>query len=687
MQILAYQSAALQIVNKSFLDRLAVGCSIALMLFVIVMTTGEQLHARIIQWGADLWPIYGTLREPTPEPQCRVISDIEGRVDALEQQHEEENASALFATEFDRQAAEQSVISQNGVCQELKRRWAAAEEQRSPSLSAYLLLDRTVGYVASLTIKAGKLILALVIFVSALVACIRQHHISFRPIRSSVGYRIATITQAAVNGVLTYSAWAVYQQARTSGTTNGHDVTLVLLVGFAALTLVNLVQSLRPPEGLTARARLGEILLAIPLYAWLGVFAAGYFLFVEGYPAGLALHFGAIFELSSLFLQIALFLWVGMLLKQTRLAERILAVFKPWNFPPEVLCVVMVALMALPTAYTGGSGIIVLALGALVYEELRRVGTRRQLAMATTAMTGSAGIVLNPCILILMIAILNKQVVTGDLYHEGLKVFVVSLVAFAAVVLLTRKGPLTVAPWRHALPAMFGEFRHLVGYVVVIAVVVLFYGLALGVWMDEFTAAIMLPVIIIGMLLWEKRSGQVAEGRVMHRIGRSGDESVVHIGALLMFIGASLLVGGVVQRGSGDTGMMTLAFESPLVCIAVLMVALVLIGMIMESMSGVVFVSATLAQLAYDSGVNPLHFWMVTLVAMELGFLTPPIALNQLYTRQVVGELEAELASAEEGSFWYRHERYLLPVAIMTLVLLVVTFGPFLTGYGGWYGG
>ena len=132
---------------------------------------------------------------------------------------------------------------------------------------------------------------------------------------------------------------------------------------------------------------------------------------------------------------------------------------------------------------------------------------------------------------------------------------------------------------------------------------------------------------------------------------------------------------------------MTLAFESPLVCIAVLMVALVLIGMIMESMSGVVFVSATLAQLAYDSGVNPLHFWMVTLVAMELGFLTPPIALNQLYTRQVVGELEAELASAEEGSFWYRHERYLLPVAIMTLVLLVVTFGPFLTGYGGWYGG
>jgi len=101
----------------------------------------------------------------------------------------------------------------------------------------------------------------------------------------------------------------------------------------------------------------------------------------------------------------------------------------------------------------------------------------------------------------------------------------------------------------------------------------------------------------------------------------------------------------------------------------------------MDPYGAVILVSVTIAQVAYANGIDPLHFWMVTLVAFELGYLTPPVALNQLLTRQVVGEEELRLSELHEGSFYRRHERTLLPVIVMGSALLLVAFVPLIVGY------
>jgi hypothetical protein len=54
----------------------------------------------------------------------------------------------------------------------------------------------------------------------------------------------------------------------------------------------------------------------------------------------------------------------------------------------------------------------------------------------------------------------------------------------------------------------------------------------------------------------------------------------------------------------------------------------------------------------------------------------PPVALNQLLARKVIGPLPPE-EGPPETSFWRRHEDLLLPIAVMSVVLLVVAFGPF----------
>ena len=74
---------------------------------------------------------------------------------------------------------------------------------------------------------------------------------------------------------------------------------------------------------------------------------------------------------------------------------------------------------------------------------------------------------------------------------------------------------------------------------------------------------------------------------------------------------------------------------------------------------------------------------MLTLVAFELGYLSPPVALNHLLTRQVVGEEEAARAVEDVvgESFWYRHERVLLPLVVMGTTLLIVAIMPLAIGY------
>ena len=109
---------------------------------------------------------------------------------------------------------------------------------------------------------------------------------------------------------------------------------------------------------------------------------------------------------------------------------------------------------------------------------------------------------------------------------------------------------------------------------------------------------------------------------------------------------------------------------------------LVFICMIMDPFGALVLVTSTVAPLAYNSGITPIHFWMTCLVAFELGYLSPPVSLNHLLTRQVVGAQEIELASQEGGdSFYYKHERFILPLLVMSTTLMLVAFGPLIIGY------
>src|SRR5690606_38798458 len=116
--------------------------------------------------------------------------------------------------------------------------------------------------------------------------------------------------------------------------------------------------------------------------------AGTYFMF-GGHMAGIGIYLDKLMDFSDMFLNVALYVWAGMMLKESRLASLVFNLFRPWKMPPEVLAFGVVMVAAIPTAYTGASGIFVIAAGAVIYAELRASGARRHLALAATAMSGS----------------------------------------------------------------------------------------------------------------------------------------------------------------------------------------------------------------------------------------------------------------------------------------------------------
>jgi len=659
-----------------------------LLIAVIIAGNGEQIHARLLNLGELIWHDYFTLRADIPTPVCEPNPDIEAELKKLEAEVGGlDELEGLFDAEpFDRESSLISLQNSRQLCKEKHRLAQQNQERITPSIVFFRTLETSVAGISMLAFEKQRMMLILTIFICAVICTIKQQHIAFRPVRTLHDHRVSTVAQLLGNITLLVSAWFYRNSIYQSETAVDHpEIYLLLILGFAALSTVSLFQLIKPLHFDKTDDSIMHAMLSIPLYIFMTFVVGIYFFLIEGHLAGPAIFFSLLFDQAGLFLNIGLYIWVGMLLKRTQLGDLVFKIFIPWRMSPELLAFVAILVMAVPTAYTGASGIIIIAMGAIVYEELRRAGARRQLALAATAMTGSAGVVLRPCLLVVLIAALNKEVVTDQLFSWGLKTFMTTSVVFFIFALITKREKMHMAPVKKAFKPFLQALVPLLPYALIVLLILLAYFFLLNASMDEFSAPVILPVIILGLIIYEKlfvrmvlvASPEKDAHKFEYTIRMATSEASVHIGALLLLMGLSFVLGGVIER-SGLLNSIPETFASTWVTLGFLIMVLVGIGMIMDPFGAVVLVSGTVAQIAYNNGINPVHFWMITLVSFELGYLTPPVALNHLLTRQMVGHEETTKAALEGDSFWYQHEKILLPLATMGTTLLLVAVVPVL---------
>ncbi len=661
-----------------------------LLLAVVLFSTSSDIHNQMLRGGEQLWSGYYKLRTDPVQPTCDPNVDIDAAVAeklAEDSSAQDPMAALLGESEIDPDEVRLSIERSLENCRQSYESYESLQGKVTPALEIYRAVELFIADLIAIGLESQRFILLILVMLCAVTATLTRHHIAMRAMETRLDYRVSHTLQTVANAMLLGSS-LMFRQSSVAAESSISSADLLLhnlwVVGFAVLTLASLYRLIRTPDDLQEGGDLNKAFLAVPLYTVMCLISGSYFALI-GHASGIGIYLGTMMALSDMFLNVGLYVWVGMMLKQTRLATLVFNVFRPWRMPPEMLAVVAVLVAAVPTAYTGASGIFVIAAGAVIYSELRAAGARRHLALAATAMSGSLGVVLRPCLLVVVIAYLNREVTTDELFGWGIWVFVLTAVMFSAVALtVNRQNSFNLAPASEALAPMFSALKQLVPYFLVIAGVVLFYKLALDVSMDEFSAPRILPVIMLAILVYEHFSHGTKKARAAAQVNHQGlersvrsatNDTTAEIGALLLLLGLSVSIGGVIER-SHIMETFPQSFDSAWAAMLLMVVVLVILGMIMDAFGAIILVSATVASIGYASGIHPVHFWMVTLVAFELGYLSPPVALNHLLTRQVVGEAEVLAAQNEEGTFYQRHERIIMPLIAMGISLILVAFIP-----------
>jgi TRAP-type C4-dicarboxylate transport system permease large subunit len=651
-----------------------------------------RVNARMMEAGQSFWDGYALLRADPERPACDPQSfqvppsapssaAAEGDDDLLAGLDDKGDAPVKDAV------SAEAVLAAKQKCEEQHANFEATVSRLTPGLRRF---DAVHDAVEAFVVWGNGLVKPLLIcllLIAAATASSLGAHIGLRTAASRRDHQVSEAAQAVATGLLFHSVFAQWRIDANAGSMATHSVLFYIWMGgFGLMLSTHLYNLVRPPPGLKPGGSLHHASLAVPLYAFMTIVAGTYFLVVENHAPGLAIYTQQMAEHPLLYIPVGLYVFIGMLLKQTNLGPLGFDLLRPWKLPAELLAFVVVAFAAWPTAYSGASGIFVMAVGGLIYTELRRAGARRQLALAATAMSGSLGVVLRPCLLVVIVASLNREVTTDELYRWGFWVYLFTATMFLIAALVVRRlkvgpgVPFGIAPFAEGFAGMMENLRPLLGYVLLAAAVLGFYGFGLGTTVDEHTAPTVLPVLLLALLAydrWRARKLMPADGPkgFVHASLDATCETSGHIGALLIMMACSVAIGGMVER-SEVMHLVPESLGSPFATMALLVGILIIVGMTMDPYGAVILVSASFASVAYRNGIHPAHFWMTVLVAFELGYLTPPVALNQLLARQVVGEDEWEAARAEGQGFWARNESVIVPCAIMGVALAVVAFVP-----------
>lgn len=204
--------------------------------------------------------------------------------------------------------------------------------------------------------------------------------------------------------------------------------------------------------------------------------------------------------------------------------------------------------------------------------------------------------------------------------------------------------------------------------------ILLILGLRTGIFTpSEAGAFAVLYAAVVGLLLyreltWVKFSNALRDtavdmGMIMTLIAFSGSWSY------------GLTWDRVPQR---LLGFITGISENPIVVMLILMVALLVVGMFMDSTVLILLLTTMLVPVATQVGIDPVHFGVVMILTLTLGLLTPPVGIVMYI---VCDQFSTDIPT------YLRQSVYLFGALLLTILLMIfipgiVTWLPRLL-YGG----
>ncbi|MGE4484481.1 MAG: TRAP transporter large permease [Oscillospiraceae bacterium] len=415
-------------------------------------------------------------------------------------------------------------------------------------------------------------------------------------------------------------------------------------------------------------------------------------LFLAGLPVTYALGYSALFIMyfstgmkwmtigqqmiyglnSFTILAVPLFLLAGKLMNKCGVTDRLfgfartLVGWMPGGLGHvNVLASVIFAGMS-GTAIADASG-----LGMIEIKAMKDAGYDKDFSCAVTAASSTMGPIIPPSMPLVVYGTISGASI-GALFIAGvLPGIIMALLMMSLVFIFAKKHKYP----RDKFPS-FREFLHAckLGILPCLTPVIILLGIYTGIFTPTESAAVVVAyAAFLGVVVYKELSLRQLIAVLKETVGDA-------IGICIL-ISAATLFGNVLVKATIPQTLMKIimsAIDSKLVFLLILNVALLVVGMFMETVSSITILTPIIVPVAVAFGVSTVHLGIIMVLNLMIGVVSPPFGVV-LFAINKVGEIPfGRLVKAMLP--WYIV--LIAALLIITLVPWLCTWLPSTMGFG-----
>ena len=373
---------------------------------------------------------------------------------------------------------------------------------------------------------------------------------------------------------------------------------------------------------------------------------------------------------TPLLLALPLFTLSGYLLAESNLSSRLVRVTKSFlGWMPGGLAIGAYVTCAFFTAFTGASGVTIVAVGALLLPALVEGGYRERFSLGLVTTSGSLGLLLAPSLPLILYGVIVQQMdlpepfTLQELFIAGVfpALLMITLLSaysiWASPDAALQRQPFDREDAWQAITDMRWELP--------LPLIVL-GGIYSGFFaVSEAAAVTAFYVLIVEVLIYREVPLLKLPGIIR--------DAMVMVGGILLILAVSLAFTNFLIDAEIPQFLIEKVgefIESKVTFLILLNVLLLALGAILEIFSALLIMVPLIVPLALRFGIDPVHLGIVILANMQIGYFTPPIGMNLF-----IASYRFKKSIAE------RYRATLPFMVVLLFALLIITYIPELSLY------
>ncbi len=319
---------------------------------------------------------------------------------------------------------------------------------------------------------------------------------------------------------------------------------------------------------------------------------------------------------------IPLFTFAGYLMAESKTPERLVALAKPlFGWMPGGLAIMTIVACSFFTAFTGASGVTIIALGGLLYPILVKEKYPDGFSMGLVTTCGSVGLMFPPSLPLILYGLISGTNV-DELFMAGLLPGILIIFILSTYSVIRNRG---IKQQKHEFKIKeLAKALKNTGWEIPLPFIILFGIYGGFVTASEAAAVTAFYVFVVEVFIYRDLS-------LTKDVPRIARQSMVLVGSIVVIFAVAM---GFTSYLIDEQVPMRL-FEwirsyihSKWAFLLVLNVFLLIVGSLMDIFSAIIVVVPLIIPIAKEFGVNPVHLGIIFLTNLEIGYLHPPVGLN-----------------------------------------------------------